>query len=821
VPPSNHISTAMAVVPCSSLRLNEEGPNTPNLSRSAWSVGPEVSPKMDFPTTEKQKPGHRAVDFGEQLPGFIIEVYALNRNGTRLHGSSQMAPGARPPPLFQLRDGGLLVSALSEERLGLDTDINVLDAEVEARLLSLGRPLPSQVALYGATAWGKKPLQVAVADGTLSDLAAVEKFANRYLMNSLVPHNSDDFPDTARTSSERQSPLSKSSTPGAAGAAEGSTTGVEGKTGMQDKSQPFYQNYVEHLLSDDPIDEEAVNLASISPQLTSLNVDGCAPTIRQLVANGYLQDLDSYQNDSTGKHGIQTFAVEIMFDEIRTGLNSFLPDIHASAPHGESASVFTITDDVPVDARVDLRNISRVDIDDAYFECDFDITFSWLVKTPPQELISKLVNNSDSPSAVIEKVANPCRRPELNKNGDPESVAPEDNDGVYGAASSGEASRPIPSKTARTIWRPHWSFSNRITPEIGSVVERLTLSERQVMARGMKLKQSVVDSYWSTENLSREELEDRAQPAKKAHDEVLGSPAPGTSTSKKLPRTLTQSKIANTQSSTAMEMLTRRCSSGTRNPSGNFATNALNSRPGNGAFNVPSKSNDPAVISADSGVEGVSELVYIVKCSGLRFSVSFDHMEAFPFDALSLPVSLNFREPHGIYQAHIARTLKAGNDFDPSPDEDSKETKNADLEEKSNRLHKDSSSTSPSELNLASVSKATKKIHPELRRQVSTSIPIGSLETVKTLLESAAKAMSEIKEPSKVAMPNFQPALDLVPIPGRMRLRVSNDYGNHDGITEHRLRSQKWGIEDSYIQKLNRLPQVWKMVDTLFVMILL
>jgi hypothetical protein len=81
--------------------------------------------------------------------------------------------------------------------------------------------------------------------------------------------------------------------------------------------------------------------------------------------------------------------------------------------------------------------------------------------------------------------------------------------------------------------------------------------------------------------------------------------------------------------------------------------------------------------------------------------------------------------------------------------------------------------------------------------------------------------MSEIKEPSKVAMPNFQPALDLVPIPGRMRLRVSNDYGNHDGITEHRLRSQKWGIEDSYIQKLNRLPQVWKMVDTLFVMILL
>jgi len=40
-------------------------------------------------------------------------------------------------------------------------------------------------------------------------------------------------------------------------------------------------------------------------------------------------------------------------------------------------------------------------------------------------------------------------------------------------------------------------------------------------------------------------------------------------------------------------------------------------------------------------------------------------------------------------------------------------------------------------------------------------------------------------------------ALDFVPIPGRMRLRVSNDLmGPSFGLGEHRLHAAKWGIED-------------------------
>ena len=810
-PPPDHSGAAGAAAPRSSIG-NKITSKSPHPSRSTCFTGPEVSTQIDLPTTEGQEPGPTEEDVGNKLPAFIIEVYALNRKGTRLHGSSQLAPGARPPPLFCLQGGGLLVSALSDERLGLDTDINVLDAEVEARLLSLGRPLPSQVALYGATSWGKKPLQVAVADGTLSDLAAVEKFANRYLRNSLVPHNDVEVPNSARDLCEKQTPRSKLPTAGA-GAAESAATETVGNTGMSGEPP---QNHKEPTMSDDPIDEEGAYLATISPQLTSLNVNGCAPTIRQLVANGYLHDLgriyiDSIVRDASPEamykeeNGVmrcpKIFAVEIMFDEIRTGLASSLPDIRASTPHGESASVFTITDDVPVDARVDLRNISRVDIDDAYFECDFDMTFSWLVKSPPQELITELTKIGELPPAMIDKV--------LVNSVDSELVAAKVADGAVRIAKNGETSQQTPSKTSRKIWRPQWSFSNRINPEVGSVVERLTLSERQVMARGMKLKQSVVDSYWTTENLSLEELENRAKLDEKNQDGVRVSPSSGAS-SNKLQRGFTQSKLSNAQSSNVMEMLTRRCSSGARSPSDNFATYDIISKAGIGSFNISCNTDDPAINDADGGVEDVSELVYVVKCRGVRFSVSFDHMEAFPFDALSLPVKLFFREPFGIYQAHIARIVKAGDEFESCPGEELKEYDNVDLEEKSHRLHKEEPSMRLREVNFKSASKAANKVHPELKRHVSSHISIESLQTVHYILESAAKAMSEIKEPSKVVWPNFQPALDLVPIPGRMRLRVSNDNGNHDGITDHRLRYQKWGIDELYIQKLSRLPQVFK-----------
>jgi hypothetical protein len=73
------------------------------------------------------------------------------------------------------------------------------------------------------------------------------------------------------------------------------------------------------------------------------------------------------------------------------------------------------------------------------------------------------------------------------------------------------------------------------------------------------------------------------------------------------------------------------------------------------------------------------------------------------------------------------------------------------------------------------------------------------------LLLRAADALAEVEQPMAVAIPRFTPALDFVPIPGRMRLRVSNDQGfgmgAAQGFGEHRLRAAKWGVEDLYIQR--------------------
>ncbi len=58
------------------------------------------------------------------------------------------------------------------------------------------------------------------------------------------------------------------------------------------------------------------------------------------------------------------------------GLQERLPEIRASAPHGEGCTSVAATDDVPIDVRVDFRNITKIDLDDAFFEADFDVTFS-------------------------------------------------------------------------------------------------------------------------------------------------------------------------------------------------------------------------------------------------------------------------------------------------------------------------------------------------------------------------------------------------------------------------------------------------------------
>lgn len=103
-------------------------------------------------------------------------------------------------------------------------------------------------------------------------------------------------------------------------------------------------------------DEEDDELESISPQLTALRCEGRPPTLAELVAFGYLEALRGGGGAASGGATTtrQVFAVEVMFDEIRTGVvHERLPDVRAAAPHGDrSCSAFAITDDAPVDARV-------------------------------------------------------------------------------------------------------------------------------------------------------------------------------------------------------------------------------------------------------------------------------------------------------------------------------------------------------------------------------------------------------------------------------------------------------------------------------------
>ena len=167
---------------------------------------------------------------------------------------------------------------------------------------------------------------------------------------------------------------------------------------------------------------------AVSPRLTSLRCKGRVPTLRDLVQKGYLEgrpasrrlsalnrpssrgsafvpqqrrpvapspvrrpgEARSSQRSapfvlSSNHHPrvlasedsqVQVYAMEVMFDEMRAGLQERLPDLRASAPHSLGCSSFAITDDVPVDVRIDLRNIVQLDIDDSYFDADFDITFS-------------------------------------------------------------------------------------------------------------------------------------------------------------------------------------------------------------------------------------------------------------------------------------------------------------------------------------------------------------------------------------------------------------------------------------------------------------
>lgn len=70
------------------------------------------------------------------------------------------------------------------------------------------------------------------------------------------------------------------------------------------------------------------------------------------------------------------------------------------------------------------------------------------------------------------------------------------------------------------------------------------------------------------------------------------------------------------------------------------------------------------------------------------------------------------------------------------------------------------------------------------------------------LLSAARQALQELGEVTEVKSPRFSPSLVLVPVPGRMRLRVSNDHdGTHRSAFEHKMQMQKWGVEGLYQRK--------------------
>jgi hypothetical protein len=120
------------------------GANSPMLS-------PMNSPLREYPSSSMGI--SQPIDGGCLSPGFEIEFYALDRRGRRL--DDPMAPVYEPPVLFRIRDGDILQSAMgSHAKINAETEIEALDMEIESRLLSVGRPLPCMVALYGVTRWG-------------------------------------------------------------------------------------------------------------------------------------------------------------------------------------------------------------------------------------------------------------------------------------------------------------------------------------------------------------------------------------------------------------------------------------------------------------------------------------------------------------------------------------------------------------------------------------------------------------------------------------------------------------------------------------------
>ena len=88
--------------------------------------------------------------------GFTLKIFALNRQGAKLLDSFQLSwnslrAEAETTPLFEMKIGEHMQSRDIHEVVDLELTAEELDAELETKLLQLGRPLPCEVAMYGRT----------------------------------------------------------------------------------------------------------------------------------------------------------------------------------------------------------------------------------------------------------------------------------------------------------------------------------------------------------------------------------------------------------------------------------------------------------------------------------------------------------------------------------------------------------------------------------------------------------------------------------------------------------------------------------------------
>ena len=218
----------------------------------------------------------------------------------------------------------------------------------------------------------------------------------------------------------------------------------------------------EQLLS-----KETKSFPGIAPPLTDLRVKRDVtdeipaknPTIQDLIDLGFLKEnkrrLDSGGSGSSTwriprprgsteveEENRKTFRIHVMYDELRSSARQYLPDFSALAPTCSRQN--GCPDEVPVHVRVNWKDLTSINVIDATFEADVEITFSWLIR-----------NTLDGIT-------------ELQQQMERES-----------------------------IWKPLYKLRNKVVTKSGSLPkETFRVSSRQLNSKGKMLNPDVIETYW-------------------------------------------------------------------------------------------------------------------------------------------------------------------------------------------------------------------------------------------------------------------------------------------------------------------------------------